>query len=392
MQVTFKNEPRDVAAIFRALPWRDRLFFYLQGFQILNIFWPPSLLALLLNEWLFLGILLSFVAILLLIHTYKYLRIWWNMAKNGKVVPGDLSITIDEDFLELRSEFGGARRLWKHVSRIHDEPNYVVFFITPLRAYVIPKRFFASGEEAEQFVRRGIELKEGAVDRPPPEVTWESFARDSGFEQLHLIRHLKWEIDPQICARIETVGIDTEAKNTIPTFWSLCGQLLFPGFLTLSLLMTKWGYSAEVSAWYFVVLSLTIVIWMFFGLQLNTYLRFRTSLARQYTAIQPNEARFFAEGIGTVTEEGARFSHWKMLEVVANDQEAIVIYDIAPFIYVTIPKVSFFSAEEEEFIRERMQECHDFENDVSRDAILAEQDDVIVADLADNPFRSPPPR
>lgn len=392
MQITFQNETRDVGVIFRALPWQDRFWGYLQGFQILNIFWPPALFALFLREWFLLGLLVSFAAILLLIHTFNYLRIWWNTAKHGKVVPGDMVLTLNEDFVELRSEFGAARRLWKHVTRIYEEPGYVVIFVSALRAYVIPKHFFPSTEEADRFVQKAIQLKEAAEEKPLPEVTWESFARECDLDQLHLIRHLKWKVDPQTCARIETVGVDSEAKNTIPTFWSLCSQLIFPGFLTISVLLSQWSQVAGNSALYYLLMLLTMVIWMFFGLQLNTYLRFRSSLARQRTAIQPDEARFFAEGIGTVTEEGARFSHWKILEAVANDRDAIVIFDVSPFIYVTIPKVSFESFEEEEFVRERMQECHDFENNVSRDAVLAEQDDVIVADLAENPFRSPPPR
>ncbi|PQO31536.1 YcxB family protein [Blastopirellula marina] len=395
MQVTYQNQPEDFFAILRALSWRERIFGYLQVAGLGHCVWPLLLILVILQEWEFLGWIGLLLGVFLLYYTYTYARNWWQLPKHVFIVPGEQQVRLTDDFLEATSQRGSSRRRWKYVSRIIDQPEHLMIYVHSQRYMAIPKKYFASPEEAQAFFARANQLRADAQDKPLPPLDWETFRRDFDLDELPLIKYLKWTLDPKLSARIDTLGADQDGTKTIPTLLGLIGQTIFPSVVVLFLFSLKLTSENDnpllLNVVYFTLLLLAILFAFIFGMQLHTYRQYSKSLARQAKLLRPEQIWFYAEGIGSITEEGHSFHRWNLIGPVENDREAIVILDIPPFIYGIIPKASFESPEEEEVLRERMQECYERVHETALDATLVDgEDEAIVADLADNPFRSPP--
>lgn len=400
MQVTYQNQPEDFFAILHALSWRERILGYLQVAGLGHCVWPLILILVVLQEWDFLWWIGWLLGVFLLFYTYTYARNWWVLPKHVFIVPGEQQVRLTEEFLEATSQRGNSRRRWKYVSRIIDLPDHLMIYVHSQRYMAIPKKYFASPEDAQAFFARANQLRTDAQDKPMPPLDWETFRRDFGLADFSLIKYLNWTLDPKLSARIDTLGADKDGTKSIPTLLGLIGQTILPSVIVLFLYSLKLASGSDGQllqyTLYYTLLLLAILFAFIFGMQLHTYRQYRKSLARQVKLMRPEQIWFYAEGIGSITEEGHSFHRWQLIGPVENDREAIVVLDIPPFIYAIIPKASFEHAEEEEVIRERMQECYDTSRRTDQDATLADkqdgiEDDVIVADLVDNPFRSPPP-
>lgn len=394
MRVTYENQPEDFFALLHALNWRERLAGYTQIAGLIHYVWPVLLVLAVLQEWFFLQSLLVLLGIFLLYYTYAYLRNWWKLPHNVFVIPGEQEIRLTDDYLEAVTKRGSSRRRWKYISKVVDLPDHIVIYVQTRRYLAIPKKYFDSSEQSEAFFAQVKQLHNAAQDQPLPPLEWETFRHDFGFDHLQLIKYLKWEIDPKLSARVDTLGADQDGTKSVPTALGLFGQTIMPSFVVLFLFFLKATYSENgqffLHSLFYTLLVLAILFAFIFGMQLHTYRQYRKCLAQQSKMIRPNQIWFYPEGIGTVTEEGCSFHYWGLVGPVENDREALVILDIPPFVYAIVPKTCFASSEEEDVIRERMQECHDIAHDVYEETILAETDEVIVADLVDNPFRSPP--
>ncbi|WP_158545533.1 YcxB family protein [Bremerella cremea] len=393
--MTYQNQPEDIFALLHALSWRERVAAYLQVFGLGHCIWPVALLLIVLGEWAILQWIAAFVGLFLLYYTYIYARNWWQLPPQVHIIPGELQIRLTTDFLEAITQRGYSRRRWTAISKIVDLPNHLVIYVQAYRYLAIPKKYFTSPEQAQEFLARLTQLQAAALSGPMPSLDWEEFRRDFNLDQFSLIKHLQWKPNPQLSARIDTLGIDKDGTQSLPTIWGLIGQLIFPGFLALFLFFLKRSSSSDglytSFTLHYTLLMLAILFAFIFGMQLYTYLRYRKALARQTTLQRPNQLWFYQEGVGTITEDTLSFHFWKTLGSVEQDRDAIVLQEAPPFVYAIVPKSSFTSPEEEEVIRERMQQCYINAHETVQEAILAETaNEAIVADLIDNPFRSPP--
>ncbi len=381
MEVTYENKPEDIAAIVDGLPWKVRLQDYWRTVTVLLSVWPLVLLFSLLSEWFFLACLLGVVGLCAILLSILYWRARASIGKNAKVIPGPQKIRILDDYLETTTERGTSRRRWNMIPSVQNLPDYVAIYVQKMRAFIIPKRYFSSPEEAEAFVAKVESLLKQGHDHSSPQLNWETFRHDNQLDQFQLIDHFKWEPKPEMYARLMTMGIDVDGKNPVPTIWGLIKQLLLPFLFTLLLTVVRYQYGYNTDIMYFVLLTMTSVLLLIFGLQWHSRSRFVSELAVQQENSCPDEAWIYEEGIATATEQGIGFSRWSVLDEVAEDWEAIVVYDTVPFIYLAIPKAVVPNLERQSVLLERLKQYVDIAHD--------RQEEIVLAEVTDNPFQSP---
>lgn len=381
MEVTYENKPEDIAAILYGLPWADRLNDYLRTLKILLSVWPLAVLFVILSEWFFLACLLGVIGICAVLLSILYWRAWASIGTNAKVIPGPQKLCLRDDYLETTTERGASRRRWHMVPRVQNLPDYVAIYVQKMRAFVIPKRYFSSSEEADAFFAQAQTLRVAALDSPSPAVNWEAFRQDNHLDQFRLIDHLKWEPRPELYARLATMGIDADGKNSVPTTWSLVKQLILPAILTVLLTVLRYQVGLNTDVFYYLLLTMTSVMLLIFGLQWHSRSQYMKEFTAQQTVSRLDEAWLFEEGVATVTEEGTGFSRWSVLDQVSDDQEAIVIYDTMPFIYLAIPKTALPDPEKQSALFERLKHCVDVAHD--------RHEEIVLAEVTDNPFQSP---
>ncbi|WDI44990.1 YcxB family protein [Bremerella sp. P1] len=381
MEVTYENKPEDIAAILYGLPWNDRFQDYWRTLKVLLAVWPLAVLFAILSEWFFLACLLGIVGLCALLLTILYWRAWASIGKNAKVIPGPQTVRLLDDYLEATTERGAARRRWNTVPSVRNLPDYIAIYVQKLRAYVVPKRYFSSPDEADAFVARAESLRTRALENPSPLLAWEAFRQGNDLDQFQLIEHLKWDACPELYARLTAMGIDTDGKNTVPTAWGLIKQLILPIILAMLLIVLRYQMEINTDFFYYLALTMTSILLLVFGLQWHSRLQFLKELSVQQEGSRPDEAWFFDEGVATVTEEGIGFSRWSVLDQVADDREAIVIYDTMPFIYLAIPKTALPDPEKQSALFERLKQCVDIAHD--------RHEEIVLAEVTDNPFQSP---
>lgn len=381
MEVTYENKPEDIAAILHGLPWADRFKDYWRTLTVLLSVWPLALLLVILSEWFFLASLLGVVGVCALLLTILYLRAWARISKNAKIVPGPQTIRLLDDYLETSTERGSSRRRWNKVPVVQNLPNYVAIYIQKVRAYVIPKRYFSSPEEAEAFVTKAQSLRAHSLEHPSPMVDWEAFRRDYQLDQIPLIEHLKWEPNPELYARLATMGIDVDGKNPVPTIWSMAKQLILPAILTVLLIVVRYQTGINDDVMYYVLLAMTSITLLIFGLQWHSRSQYLRELAAQKEYARSDEAWFYDEGVASASEDGVGFSRWNVLDQVSDDREAIVIFDTLPFVYLAIPKTVLPDPEKQAALLERLKQCVDIAHD--------RNEEIILAEITDNPYQSP---
>ncbi|MBA2114536.1 YcxB family protein [Bremerella alba] len=381
MEVTYENKPDDIAAILHGLPWADRLRDYRHTLKVLLAVWPLAVLFVILSEWFLLACLLGVVVVCALLLSILYWRAWASIGKTAKVIPGPQTLRLWDDYLELTAERGGSRRSWNKVPRVQNMPEHVVIYIQKMRAYVIPKRYFSTPEQAEAFATKAQSLRTQGIETQSPLIDWEAFRSDMQLDQFRLIEHLKWDPNPELYARLITLGINADGKNMVPTIWGLIKQLILPIILTLLLIVLRYQVGINTDVFYYLLLIMTSTFLLVFGLQWHSHVQFLKELLVQQDVTRPDEAWFYEEGIATLTEEGVGFSRWSILDQVTDDWEAIVIYDTMPYIYLAIPKTALPDPEKQSALFERLKQCTDIAHD--------REEEIVLAEVTDNPFQSP---
>lgn len=381
MEVTYENKPEDIAAILHGLPWTDRVKDYWRTLKVLLAVWPIAVLFVVLSEWFFLACLLGVVGISALLLTILYWRAWASIGKKAKVIPGPQTIRLLDDYLETTTERGASRRRWDKVPRIQVLPDYVAIYVQKVRAFVIPKRYFSSPEATEAFVVRAQSLIAQGSENPSPLLDWEAFRQDVELDQYQVIEHLKWEPQPELYARLATMGLDVDGKNTVPTTWGLIKQLILPIILTTLLIMLRYQVGIDTEIFYYLALTMTSILLLVFGLQWHSRSQFLKELSAQHEVDRPEETWLYDQGVATITGEGIGFCRWSVLDQVSDDREAIVIYDTLPFVYLAIPKTVVPDPEKQVDLFERLKLCVDIAHD--------RHEEIVLAEVSDNPYQSP---
>ena len=386
MEVTYENQPEDIVAIFRAQSWGAWLQSLVPLLQFLHLFWPVALLAVALQDS-FLLTTVGFAAVGVgLLQAVMYVRARINLPKNGKIFPGVQSLRLREDYLEMQMEDAAVRRPWKYVRQVAELGEHLVLYVRKDRAYVVPKRFFPSPAEADRFLAEARRLHAAALHQPAPELSWEAFRQDFAWDEPRFLRHLRWRHNPTLNARLMTSGIDDDNNGArkVPTGGGLLAQLIFPLTLCGILLVLRYagtGIDESQTTMYYMLLVLASLFLFMFGLSFNLRWQYLRELRHQKKLALADEAWFYETGVGSCSPEAVGFSPWRILDKIAEDREAIVLYDLYPLLHLVVPKTAFATPEEATAFVERIQACHDIAHD--------KHDEVILAEITDNPFQSP---
>ena len=101
------------------------------------------------------------VSVLSLFWIWGYpLYYWWAIKRNHRRiysnrensgVIGSHFLAIEPKGVSEKSAVGESTTNWIGVERIEQDEKYLFIYIGPLQAHIIPKRAFASGQEADEF-------------------------------------------------------------------------------------------------------------------------------------------------------------------------------------------------------------------------------------------------
>jgi hypothetical protein len=81
---------------------------------------------------------------------------------------GRHTITLTTNGLREESETGESSTLWRGISKISSNDQYIFFYLNPNLAHVVPRRAFPSDEDAERFLETARALQDAArIDTPP---------------------------------------------------------------------------------------------------------------------------------------------------------------------------------------------------------------------------------
>lgn len=136
--------------LFRWLILDNTLYAYNTGLIFNAVLQSVVIFAL--NLLIALGIFVVFNAIYLFFLMLKY--------KNNDGAIGQHLIDLRENNLLEASDVNETLHSWKSVQRIIDRKKYILIYVSPTNAHIIPKRYFASDEEAKSFIDEAYRLRE----------------------------------------------------------------------------------------------------------------------------------------------------------------------------------------------------------------------------------------
>lgn len=76
------------------------------------------------------------------------------------------TLTIDPEGLTEVTPVNEGRHYWKGVHRVDSTPEHILIYIQPAMAHIIPRRAFASPEQADLFFRAAAGYHQAAVRQP----------------------------------------------------------------------------------------------------------------------------------------------------------------------------------------------------------------------------------
>jgi len=131
---------------FRRATWLNLIVFPLAAialYKILGSSWPYSIAV---------GLVFGIAADLLMIYMTK--RKVMRVIGDDHPVLGERTIEIGETGIYESSDKGEAQYAWQAVEEIKQDKKHMYIFIGQAQGLVVPKRYFASNEEAEQFMNQ----------------------------------------------------------------------------------------------------------------------------------------------------------------------------------------------------------------------------------------------
>ncbi len=384
MQVTYENRPEDIGAILQGQSWAQWLSGPFEVARYFNFLVPTLLLYAVLQAWvLFWGVVYGVLLLGALLLALD-LRARAKLRTTARVVPGPQTITLDEDFVEIRTQVGGARRVWQSLVRIDDHAEHLVLYISLKRAFVVPKRAFSSADEAARFVRLVYQRYEQSQGKTPPKLSWDSFAHAFQLAEQEPLHTIRWTVRPEVVARIMTLGADATGKLQVATLGGLVKQFLFLAVVAVGLIYYRYGVLGVAGGsdiFYFLMLVMTTMLLVTFGISLENRFVFLRHWKQQQASAGPAEALVYPLGLAAVKPDVLMLLHWDHIDDIADDHEAIVVYDLRPFIYLVLPKAAFDAPLQADRLQERMLELHA--------AAKRTDEDVFEAEVVDNPYQSP---
>lgn len=87
---------------------------------------------------------------------------------NNRALFGPHRMLLHDDRLEVITEYSRGEVRWEGVERIEEDEQYIFIYVSALNAYVIHKKYFFSGHDAQRFVTHARHLHAHAMQLDPP--------------------------------------------------------------------------------------------------------------------------------------------------------------------------------------------------------------------------------
>jgi len=384
MEITYQNSSDDIAAILRNRSlWEHLCTIYELSYVV--VIWSPALVFnVLLQNWMFVVILLIAMLGFWVYSQYQYAKLILFPGNSAKVFPGDQTVKLKPTHLEMRGERGVSRRCWSGIPRIINAANHLLFYVSTNRAFIIPKQAFESSDHAQQYFDLAQSYWKNSPEPDPLSHDWPTFLDEFGIDCGPLWQQKSWQFHPQLNARVIATGPDPTNIPTLPKARGLLILFLVGIFLAgIAWIIKLWAIDNYDEMWLISVLmnAIVTIYLMVVGVSLNMPFVYFNELQRQKgLGDKKVEAWIYQNGIGLRTDLGVSFAHWKIIEEVAPDYESIVIYDLKPVVHVVLPKTAFENDEPFQAATHQIVElCNHAKSD----------DDLVQAEISDNPFQSP---
>ena len=155
MEIRFTNQLSDFTALSRAIfPFlRIRTYAGWVGRIVLTLI-PGTILLAVLQFWSLLILFWIGVGILTIVVILSSLRATKRMLDKfaKKLCVTAFTMRISPQTMIVENDGSWSQRLWSDVKDVRETPQQIFVLISKIRAFVIPKRDFASYDEAERFV------------------------------------------------------------------------------------------------------------------------------------------------------------------------------------------------------------------------------------------------
>jgi hypothetical protein len=104
------------------------------------------------NIFINIGIFVFFNSLYLFLLMFKY--------KNNDGTLGHHLIELRENHLLEATDVNETLHSWKSIQKVIEWRNYILIFVSPTNAHIIPKRYFDSADEMKSFIDESTRLKE----------------------------------------------------------------------------------------------------------------------------------------------------------------------------------------------------------------------------------------
>lgn len=390
MEVTYHNSREDIQALMAfARPRMKRAALELvagAGFAIA----PTLLLLIVLGHWLIMLVVLTAMGVLGLFMLWSLSVQLRRQFDQMPIPPGQQTLHLEEDCLEVRGELGRSRRRWRGFSDVRETNEHWMLFLNSNSAHVIPKRAFDAPAAEQDFIARLRHSVDQADAKPVPDLLAQ--AQQDGF--LPPAEEMTWRLQfpgpVDLWQRVSQMGEDLQAKVNLPTRKALLAEGIMPmvmGCGVVALRMSAEHYERSLSPLYFALLAITCLVLTVFSARVVQWYRQRAerpSYEREFGG--ETRVELSPVGVSIVTRQWVDFHQWERFQTPVLLEDALVLRVHEGQILAILPMTAFTSTE-------KYQECL---LDILRWQSTEETDfrDEATSDLPEvretgNPFQSP---
>ena len=188
MKISYNLERKDVFAFQVYALLHNKIIRVILGFavllQLFNAFWYPVRVLtsghamealsggfvryMLIPAIFSFAISMVFLTVVVVAVNAIHLLLLSMKFKNGDGSLGQHLIELNDEGLIEVTDVNQTSHSWKSVQRIVDAKNFILIYLSPTNAHIIPKRSFASNTDSRYFVAEAERLREQAKSEFSP--------------------------------------------------------------------------------------------------------------------------------------------------------------------------------------------------------------------------------
>ncbi len=339
MRVQYQNTLEELQQLLRLFPLWQRMWWQygMMFVVVLPSCLPASLLVLVVAGWQ--GLAASWALVTACIGYVLIANRGAASAGNPKALR-PMSITIEPEYVELQSDLGWSRRDWSLIHQVVVSADHIRLFQSALEFHAIPKRVFASAEEAEQFAEtaRRYWQESQSASKPRFAPTEPPTVEPEGTSAPML--NVRFQCTPHELVDVATGGLHQPGQKRpsavskwIHVLLGIVGSL----FLFLWIEDMGWLIGLLCSMAAFVLLSLS------FGVLMGPIQRVILRMNVPDYRLLPHQLVISPTAVAYQTPRSIAWALWTSYDQVEQDERFVVFYYSKPHIAQVIPKSAFNS-------------------------------------------------